>query len=178
MTVDGSRGAGSGPDVDRTDRSASELDDELDRDEIRLRYYNLMQELRVLLPGVQILVAFLLTAPFAARFAELDRTGRALYGVAMGAGTVSIISFATPTAIHRVGRRRSRSSRLVWSIRLLRIGLTFFGVSLTSALTVVTRLVSGDAASWLVGGACLALVVIAWIVLPYVAGRDRDGYDT
>ncbi len=54
------------------DRPTGELDDEQDRDELRRRYYGLLQELRVLLPGVQILVAFLLTAPFASGFAQLD----------------------------------------------------------------------------------------------------------
>ena len=50
------------------DPSANDLDDELDRDELRQRYYGLLQEVRVLLPGVQILVAFLLTIPFDCAF--------------------------------------------------------------------------------------------------------------
>ena len=120
-----------------SDRPAALLDDERDRDELRRRYYGLMQELRVLLPGVQILVAVLLTAPFAARFTALDATGRGLYAIALGAGSLSVISFATPTVIHRVGDRRARSSRLRWSVRSFRIGLACFGVSLVSALTVV-----------------------------------------
>ncbi len=49
------------------DRPASELDDRADREELRERYYGLLQELRVILPGVQVLVAFLLTVPFASR---------------------------------------------------------------------------------------------------------------
>src|SRR3954452_24783565 len=92
----------------RDDRSAAELDDEADREELRRRYYGLLQELRVLLPGVQILVAFLLTAPFAARFAELDQLEKGLYGVALAAGILAIIVFAAPIAMHRVGDRQSR----------------------------------------------------------------------
>src|ERR1700712_5224635 len=114
--------------VVESDRPVSRLDDEADRDELRRRYYGLMQELRVLLPGVQILVAFLLTAPFAARFTRLDGPGKALYAVALGAGAMSVILFATPTVIHRVGQRRSRSARLRASVVLFRLGLTFFGV--------------------------------------------------
>ena len=133
-----------------------------------------MQELRVLLPGVQILVAFLLTAPFALRFDDVDRTGRAFYGLAMGAGTAAIICFVTPTAIHRVGRRRSRRSRLVWSVRLLRIGLALFGLALSNALALVARLVYGETESLIVGATCLGLVAAMWVVLPWIAGRDGD----
>ena len=46
-----------------SERPPEALDDELDRGELRDRYYGLLQELRVVLPGVQVLVAFLLTIP-------------------------------------------------------------------------------------------------------------------
>jgi hypothetical protein len=160
-----------------SDRPAEELDDVVDRDEIRRRYYGLMQELRVLLPGVQILVAFLLTAPFNSRFRDLDLVGRSLYGVAMGSGTLAIVVFVAPTAIHRVGHRRYRSARLVWSIRLMRIGLAFFGLSLSSALAVVTRLVFGKPESVVVGAVSLFVVVVVWVVIPQLAGTDRDRTD-
>jgi hypothetical protein len=52
------------------------LDSERNRGELRDRYYGLLQELRVVLPGVQVLVAFLLTAPFATRFGQVDDAGR------------------------------------------------------------------------------------------------------
>ena len=47
-----------------------------DREELRTRYQMLLQELRVVLPGVQVLMAFLQTAPFAQRFGDLDDLGR------------------------------------------------------------------------------------------------------
>jgi Family of unknown function (DUF6328) len=51
-----------------SDEDTEDLDDVADREELRQRYYGLLQELRVVLPGVQVLLAFLLTAPFAQRF--------------------------------------------------------------------------------------------------------------
>ncbi len=54
---------------------AQDLDDMADRDVLRNRYEVLLQELRASLPGVQILSAFLLTAPFSQRFDELDDLG-------------------------------------------------------------------------------------------------------
>jgi hypothetical protein len=156
---------------DGSDRPPSLLDDEDDRDELRRRYYGLMQELRVLLPGVQILVAFLLTAPFAARFTALDSTGRGLYAVALGAGVVSVISLATPTVIHRVGDRQARSSRLLWSVRLFRFGLGCFGVSLVAAVTVVARLVFSPDVSVAVMIVAAAVLILAWVLIPRLVDR-------
>jgi Family of unknown function (DUF6328) len=155
------------------DRSAFELDDELDPDELRQRYYGLLQEVRVLLPGVQILVAFLLTVPFDSAFRQLDRLGRDLYGVSLGCGFVAVVAFIAPTALHRLGHRRARSERLVWSIRLCRIGLAFLGASLTAALAVVTRDVFGDSTAVVAVTACVALIVSLWVVLPRLEGRRR-----
>lgn len=155
------------------DRSAGDLDDELDRGELRQRYYGLLQEVRVLLPGVQILAAFLLTIPFDSAFRRLDAFGRDLYGVSLGASFVAVIAFIGPTAFHRMGPRRSRVERLEWSIRLCRIGLAFLGVSLTAALAVVTRDVYGGTTAAVVVSGFVVLLVGAWVVLPRMEGRPH-----
>jgi Family of unknown function (DUF6328) len=148
------------------DRSAGQLDDERDRDELRQRYYGLLQEVRVLLPGVQILVAFLLTVPFATGFRQVDHVGRVLYGISLCAGFVAVIAFIAPTALHRMGHRQARSQRLVWSIRLSRVGLAFLGISLVAGLAVVMRDVFGDLTAELVVAGCVGLILIAWLALP------------
>lgn len=152
------------------DRSASQLDDDRDREELRQRYYGLLQELRVLLPGVQVLVAFLLTAPFAQRFSDLDQLGRTVYGVSLVSGVLSVVAFVTPTAFHRFGGRTARSQRLVWAIRLTRVGIGLMAISLESALFVIFRLIFGlGAATAVTVGVGLAMVV-AWAVLPLSVG--------
>jgi hypothetical protein len=148
------------------DAPVAELDDEIDRDELRRRYYGLMQELRVLLPGVQILVAFLLTVPFATRFGNVGDFEKITYAVALGGGTVAILLFGTPTAIHRLGERRARSRRLMWSIRLTRAGLGFFGVALTAGVMLVSAKVFGHPAGWVAGGCTLVLIFVLWAALP------------
>lgn len=157
------------------ERSADELDDDADRQELQNRYYGLLQELRVLLPGVQILVAFLFTVPFSDGFDQLDDAGRDLYGVALISGILAVIAFATPTAFHRVGSRRSRSERLEWGIRTTRAGLVLMAISLTSALTLVARVVlSVPLAVAAVGVVVIALLGL-WVALPLLASkRDRD----
>jgi hypothetical protein len=98
-----------------SDADLDELDDERDRDELRRRYYGLLQELRVVLPGVQVLLAFLLTVPFARRFSELDDPGRGLFAVALVGAASSVVCFVAPTVLHRVGHRQARRERLEWA---------------------------------------------------------------
>ena len=94
------------------EREAQELDDVADREELRDRYEMLLQELRVVLPGVQVLMAFLLTAPFAQRFADLDDLGRQAYLVALISALGSTICLLSPTVFHRVADRTARRARL------------------------------------------------------------------
>jgi len=153
------------------DRPASELDDELDREELHDRYYGLLQELRVLLPGVQILVAFLFTVPFASGFDQLDAAGRDLYGIALISGLLAVVAFTTPTAFHRVGSRRSRSLRLQWGIRTTRAGLVLLAVSLVSALIVVARVVLDAPLAIAAVTIVVAALLGLWVALPVLGTR-------
>jgi amino acid transporter len=154
----------------KNDLSERSLDDDVDREELRQRYYGLLQELRVVLPGVQVLMAFLLTVPFAQRFDQLDGFGRAMFMVALMASVLSVIAFLAPTAYHRFGDRRNRSHRLRTGIRLTRVGLGFLALSLLSALTVVVRFVYGNDEALVVVPACAAAMVVLWLVVP-IRGR-------
>lgn len=159
------------------DRPPEELDDERDREELRRRYYGLLQELRVLLPGVQVLVAFLLTAPFAQRFSELDTLETRAYAVALMSGVLAVVSFVAPTAFHRVGWRRSRSKRLQWSIRMLRIGLVFMALAFEAALFVVLGLLFSRAAAVFGVAVIGVLGTLAWVVLPQTGRRSTGERD-
>jgi hypothetical protein len=146
------------------------LDNDRDREELRQRYYGLLQELRVVLPGVQVLMAFLLTVPFAQRFNELDDFERWLFAVALGSSLLSVVSFMAPTAYHRFGDRRQRSHRLRMGIRQTRAGLAFLALSLLSALGVVARFVFGDLAAAFMVAALAVVMTLLWLVVP-VSGR-------
>ena len=75
-----------------------------------------------MLPGVQVLLAFLLTAPFAAKFDDLDDWGRRAYQVALTSSMLSVTFLLSPTFLHRFGERTARRDRLLWSIRLMVVG--------------------------------------------------------
>ncbi len=156
------------------DRPAGELDDRRDRDELRQRYYGLLQELRVLLPGVQVLMGFLLTVPFATGFDRIDDVERIAFGVALSSAAAATVSFVAPTAFHRVARRTARSARLVWAIRMLEIGLGFLGLATVSALFCVTRFVFGPWAAVGAASAITSMIVVLWLVIPMLDGREND----
>ena len=143
-----------------------ELDDLADRDELRRRYEVLLQELRVSLPGVQVLSAFLLTAPFSQRFEELDEWGRRAYGVALISSMLSVICLVAPILLHRLGERRARARRLRWAIRLQVLGMAFLAVALVAAVWGVARFVFDTSVAWWLVTPVFALIVLAWVALP------------
>lgn len=154
-----------------SDEDSRYLDDVEDRLELRERYYGLLQELRVVLPGVQVLLAFLLTAPFAPRFTELDAAGRRAYEAALTCSMLSVVFLLGPTFLHRLGERTARRDRLLWSIRLLVVGLALLGVALLTALWGVARFVFGDgSALQLVIPVAVAMVGV-WIIIPLTLKR-------
>jgi Family of unknown function (DUF6328) len=157
----------------REDRNLSDLDDVEDREELRERYQTLLQELRVVLPGVQVLLAFLLTVPFSQRFTDLDSTGRNTFGFAMVTAMLSVVCLLTPTVFHRVGGRRERKSRLGWGIRLTVVGLVLLATSLVSGLWCVARLVFGTSTAWWLAALVTATIAGFWIALPSVVGHDH-----
>jgi len=149
-----------------------DLDDEDDREELRDRYEILLQEHRVLLPGVQVLVAFLLTAPFAEGFDEVDHLGEALYGVALVSGMLAIVAFVAPAAFHRFGDRRARSDRLQWAVRATRAGLACMSLAFEAALLVVLGVVF----DYRVATACAVFIALVgatvWLLLPKTMRPD------
>jgi cation transport ATPase len=151
-----------------SDDAGSSPSDEMSRE----RYRELLEELRTILPGVQVLFAFLLTAPFSARFTELDEFGRDLYAVALVGSALSMIVFLAPTSYHRIARR-AREDRLRTAISLVLTGMVTLAVSVLVVIFVVLRFIfdAGLGASVVI--ALGATLVGAWYVLPLVRGATR-----
>jgi Family of unknown function (DUF6328) len=164
-----------GDQVRPSEAGPSRLDDESDRAELRDRYYGLLQELRVVVTGVQVLLAFLLTVPFDQRFAELDASAQAWFGAALVCATLSVIAFVTPTAMHRLGKRTARGDRLAFSIVATRVGVAFLGLAmLLSFAVVVDFLFDGIAPVLLIGGVAVVMVGL-WVLLPLATHlSDQD----
>ena len=150
-----------------------QLDDVRDRDELRRRFEMLLQELRVSLPGVQVLSAFLLTAPFSERFDQLDQWGRRAFAVALTSSMVSVVCLLGPALLHRLGPRTARAHRLAWSVRMLLVGVMSLALALVSSLWGVVRFVFGTTTAWAVTLPVVALLGVVWIVLPLSLRHHR-----
>lgn len=150
------------------------LDDREDREELRERYYGLLQELRVVIPGVQVLLAFLLTAPFAPGFEDLDDWGTRAYGVALTASLVSVVCLVTPTVLHRLGERTARADRLRFAIKASVAGMAALAVALLSALWCVTHVVFSVPVAVLIQAIATLMIGGMWILLPSLL-RTNDG---
>jgi len=150
------------------------VDDRSDeRDEARQRYQELLQELRVILPGVQVLFAFLLTAPFSARFNELDELGRDLYGVALLGTALSMVMLLAPASYNRVARRASRD-RLRTAVMLTVAGMATLAVSVLVVVFVVMRFIFEVDAALPVTVVLSIMIAGLWYLLPLIRGAG-DG---
>jgi hypothetical protein len=123
------------------------------------------------LPGVQILSAFLLTAPFSQRFTQLDHWERTAYGVALMASMLSVLCLLAPTLLHRMGDRTARADRLHWGIRLQVSGLVLLAVALVSALWSIAHFVYGAGVAWTSAILFVVLIAACWVALPRALHR-------
>jgi hypothetical protein len=127
----------------------------------------LLNELRVALPGVQILFAFLLTVPFSQRFSRATDFQQNLYYVTLLTTAASAICFIAPTATHRLRfHRRERAYIIESANRLLIIGLVFLAVAIVGALTLITDFLYGLDGQWLFPAALALFLIVLWFGRP------------
>ena len=144
-------------------------DEDRSRDEVKRdrQMAELLQELRIALPGVQILFGFLLTVPFAQGFTKVTNFQRDLYFATLLATTASTACLIAPSATHRLRFHQRERAYIVESAnRLLIAGLVFLAIAIVCAVTLITDYLFGLADSWY-WPALVALVVVAlWFVRP------------
>jgi hypothetical protein len=121
----------------------------------------LVQELRVLLPGVQVLFAFLLTVPFSIGFRSVTGAERVLFFVALAATSVSAVLLIAPSARHRARFRDRDKAALIVSSNQLTLAATAF---LAAAMVAVVILVGDYLYNWVVGAVAGAVTfgLVAW----------------
>ncbi|WP_415975702.1 DUF6328 family protein [Rhodococcus sp. 077-4] len=127
----------------------------------------LLQELRVVQTGVQLLTGFLLTLPFQARFDDLSTAGHLVYLVTVSASIIATILLVAPVSMHRLLFRQRAIDVIVRVGNTLAIcGLAMLGVTLVGAAALTFEIVLGVRAA-APAAAVVALSAIAgWLVLP------------
>ena len=151
------------------------IEDDHEKEEERQRYSELLGELRTVIPGVQVLFAFLLTVPFSSRFAEVDRLGKMLFTVSLMAVAAATMLLLGPAAYHRLADQQDRRGRLRYGVGLALAGMALLALSISCAVFVVGRLIFDDTRMGAgLAAATTVTAVVIWYVVPVIR-RWRSG---
>jgi hypothetical protein len=148
--------------------------EETHEERVNRELIELLNELRVALPGVQVLFAFLLAVPFTERFAETTELQRDTYMVALLSTLAGSVFLIAPTAYHRIRfRDRDKEAMLRISNTFAIVGVTCLAVGMTAVVFLVTDLIFKGVTTALVTAATAALFATVWFLLP-LARKSRD----
>jgi hypothetical protein len=151
--------AGEESEAERLDRELKELTDEL----------------RVALPGVQVLFAFLLTVPFTNRWEDVTETQRDAYFAAFLCATASSVCLIAPSVMHRIQWRRRDKERLLRAGNVLAlVGASFLALAMTGVVFLITDVLFDEASAAVLAGAAAGLVIVLWYCVP-LYWRMTDG---
>jgi Family of unknown function (DUF6328) len=153
---------------DRKERGETEIE-RLDRN-----WNSLLQELRVVQTGVQLLTGFLLTLPFQQRFDVLSHPMRMVYLATVGCSVAATVLLIAPVAMHRMLFRRHLLQVVVSAAhRCAFAGLALLGFAMTGMTIIVFAAVSGPHAGFAAGACALLLFTVFWLILPLLLRGSR-----
>lgn len=145
---------------------------DLDRELIEL-----LNELRVALPGVQMLFGFLLAVPFSNGFGQTSDLERGVYFVAFLAAAAASVLLIAPTGFHRLLWRRREKEHLLRMANTMAIaGLGFLAVAISAAVFVVSSRLYGSGSAAAVAAVTAAAVVWCWYGQPLARRARRTGF--
>ena len=157
-----------GPDPQRQDEDRKER---VDRELIEL-----LNELRVALPGVQVLFAFLLILPFQQSFGETVGEDRPVFIVALLMSAAAAALLITPSMYHRLNFRRKNKERMLFdSNRLMIAGMLATAVGIAACVYLVVDIVYGNGAALVATAGSLVVYAALWLGLPLLRrGEPED----
>ena len=154
------------PDPARPEETEAERDDR--------NVMELLNELRVVGIGVQVLFGFLLALPFSKGFPKLDQAGKDLYLACVLLAALSTALLVAPVAYHRLLFRRGLKGSLVRVTNVLAIaGLITVGLAVSTAVLLVTRFVAPGLPAAVITAIAVCAFAGLWFLLP-LGRRDRD----
>ena len=150
-------------------------DEESRKERLDRELMELLQELRVVIPGVQVLLAFLLTAPFQQRFAELPGSMRNAFFASIVCATLATAFLIAPSAHHRLRWRAGEKERLLRvGNQMAIIGTVFLAAAIVLALYVITDVLFTTNLAVLTAIAALVVFGGLWYVLPMVGRQPQE----
>jgi hypothetical protein len=159
------------------ERRSGGTDGETHQERINRELMELLNELRVALPGVQFLFAFLLIVPFQQTVDRITDFQREVYFVALASAAVATTLLIAPAAQHRVlFRQQDKEALLRRSNRSAVAGLMTLGLAICSALLLVVDVLFSLTLAWVTAGALAVLLLWWWVAVPFWhrARNDQD----
>jgi Family of unknown function (DUF6328) len=127
----------------------------------------LLGELRVALPGVQVLFAFLLIVPFNQRWVDVTDFQQKVYFVTLLCAMVASACLIAPSVHHRIAfRRQDKEHIVVVANSFAIVGLTFLAIAMTGVIMLVTDVLFGPLAVVVASGLVALLFLVLWYALP------------
>jgi hypothetical protein len=155
-------------------------DEEQEKERLNRKLIELLNELRIAIPGVQVLFAFLLILPFNSGFVEADDLGRVVYAVSLGCAAVASALLIGPAAYHRHRFRRleeetasDKKEMIITQDHLAAGGIFFLALAMTGSVFMVFDVLFGTVTATIVGGTLVLTYGWFWYALP-VSRRIRN----
>jgi hypothetical protein len=141
--------------------------DETEAERLDRNLQEFLGELRVALPGVQVLFAFLLVVPFNQRFSDITDFQKTTYFVTLLFTAAASVCLIAPTAQHRIEfRRQHKEQILLMANRLAVLGLGCLAVAMTGAILLITDLLYGSTTTLIVTLAVGVAFATLWYLVP------------
>ena len=135
----------------------------------------LLNELRVALPGVQMLFGFMLAVPFTQPFGSLTDRQQLLFYVAFLSTAAASICFITPASFHRITWQRGVKGRMLRiSSGLTIAGTVFLGVAIGCVVGFLTSYLYNSLVASILSAVALGAISILWYSIPLVLRRQHD----
>jgi hypothetical protein len=160
---------------DRSSNASGRHETELER--LDRNWTDLLQELRVVQTGVQLLTGFLLTLPFQQKFSQLTSTERGLYLVAVAASIVATGFLEAPVSLHRaLFRKHRRRETVQLAHKLAIVGIVGLGCAIVAVSTLIFEVLLGWGGGITTGAVTAAMLIILWLIVPWsVRARSAEG---
>jgi small-conductance mechanosensitive channel len=141
--------------------------EEDDKQRVNRELIELLNELRVALPGVQVLFAFLLAVPFQQRFGQATAFQRHAYFLTLVLALLATALLIAPSAYHRLNFRQNDKHEIVMaSNRLTLVGLACLALAMVGVMALIGDVLFGTATAVVSSVGAAALFGGLWAVLP------------
>jgi SNF family Na+-dependent transporter len=152
--------------------------DESQQERYNRQMLELLNELRVALPGVQILFAFLLTVPFNARFAGVSDFQRDVYFATLLFATVASAFLIAPAIYHRLlFRRHHKRDVIMTGHRCLIFGTAALALAMTGAILLISDFLFSRTTAIVFAGICALMFAYLWFAMGLIKRAGESDHE-